>query len=82
MAKRTRYIRNYSYQKRYGITLADYEKMIEDQEHRCGTFFVDHDHVTGKVRGLLCNRCNRVLGYSKDNLELLQTMIDYLKKER
>lgn len=41
---------------------------------------VDHDHKTGKVRGLLCNRCNSGIGYFKDNTSLMLTAISYLLK--
>ena len=41
-------------------------------------FFIDHDHNTGKVRGLLCNNCNRVLGFVDDNTEILTRMVEYL----
>jgi hypothetical protein len=40
---------------------------------------VDHDHKTNKVRGLLCNACNKGLGHFHDNVELLQKAINYLK---
>lgn len=43
-------------------------------------FSVDHCHVTGKVRGLLCSRCNRALGLIGDNAESAQRMSEYLKK--
>lgn len=43
---------------------------------------VDHDHKTGKVRGLLCNRCNVILGKIEDNTILLNTMIKYLQNNR
>ena len=41
---------------------------------------LDHDHRTGKVRALLCNRCNRVLGLAEDSPELLSKMSNYLKE--
>jgi hypothetical protein len=40
---------------------------------------VDHDHETGKIRGMLCNHCNRGLGHFRDNPELLEKAKDYLK---
>lgn len=41
----------------------------------------DHCHATGKFRGWLCMKCNTALGLVGDNIELLQKMIDYLKRE-
>lgn len=61
----------------YGITIEEYDLMFEFQNGRCkicGTeengnkrFSVDHDHETGKVRGLLCYRCNTNLGWFENN---------------
>jgi hypothetical protein len=45
-------------------------------------FFVDHDHKTGKVRGLLCNICNRTIGYVGENSGILEDMILYLNKHK
>ena len=42
--------------------------------------FVDHDHITNKVRGLLCTHCNTLLGMSKDSIEILNKAIEYLQK--
>lgn len=41
---------------------------------------VDHDHETGKVRGILCGSCNNMLGRSYDNIEILENAIEYLRK--
>jgi len=45
-----------------------------------GSSLVDHCHVTGKYRGLLCNRCNTSLGFVNDDIELLENMVKYLKE--
>ena len=43
--------------------------------------YVDHDHSTGEVRGLLCNMCNDLLGRAKDNINIFASAIKYLSKE-
>ena len=43
---------------------------------------IDHCHTKGHIRGLLCTRCNFVLGFAKDNPYILQSAIDYLLTER
>lgn len=60
--------------KKYGLTPEDYDAMLERQSGRCaicaspdphsrwGRFHIDHDHETGRVRGLLCHPCNLHLG--------------------
>lgn len=60
---------------KYGLSRADFDRMRVEQGHACAmcglhedantraTLFVDHDHATGRVRGLLCARCNTGLGY-------------------
>lgn len=51
--------------------------------HQTGTkilLAIDHDHVTGKVRGLLCANCNLALGYVKDDIMTLENMIKYLRE--
>ena len=78
------------YQKLYGITTRDVERMKVEQDYKCATcgdeesgrgLFVDHDHETEEVRGLLCHNCNASLGLVKDNIDTLKAMIEYLEKE-
>jgi len=69
---------------RYNITIDDYEDMFEEQDGRCRVcqkrkkLYVDHDHKTHEVRGLLCNTCNIGLGHFKDNPNLLRQAASYL----
>lgn len=75
----------------YGITLEEYNALLKKQDHKCAickgyessyrneVLSVDHNHDTGKIRGLLCNTCNRGLGLFKDNEENLINAINYLK---
>lgn len=82
--------RKYALKKFFGLTLDQYAAMLIEQHGRCaicGTtkssnvtkhLCVDHDHGTGKVRGLLCHGCNRGLGFLKDDVELLAAAIKYL----
>jgi len=74
----------------YNITLDEYNEMLIKQNNGCAicgkkmngkrNMCVDHDHVTGRVRGLLCSHCNWGLGHFKDNIDLLENAIKYLKK--
>ncbi len=84
-------IRNWRLLQNYGITNQDYEQMLADQGFCCAgcglhqnilekKLNVDHDHITGKIRGLLCGSCNRALGLVKDNIETLVRLHKYLEK--
>lgn len=79
--------------KAYGLTLDEFERMKTAQSGLCaicqqppsrirldriGELAVDHDHKTGKVRGLLCHYCNSGLGQFRDSPELLTRAIAYL----
>lgn len=80
----------------YGITLEDYDKMLAEQNGVCAIcgkketrknkytgvcrLHIDHDHENGKVRGLLCSKCNMSLGGFNDDIEILNNAIDYLLK--
>lgn len=73
---------------KYGITILEKMLLLEKQGGRCaicGTDefngkspCVDHDHTTGKIRGILCGNCNNALGLIKDNVLIAQQMIVYL----
>ena len=70
----------------YNLTLKKFEKMIEKQNNKCAICnvymdkpFVDHCHKTGKVRGLLCHKCNTALGLFKDDLLIVKSAVKYLK---
>lgn len=74
----------------YGLTIEQYGSMVKAQNNTCSIcskpeliqqrLSVDHDHVTGKVRGLLCSLCNRALGGFKDNQTILMAAINYLNR--
>lgn len=82
--------RTRNYKRNYGLTIEDYDQMFEDQDGRCvicgaespGSkrkhFFIDHDHETGKIRGLLCGHCNTALGQFKDDPVTIELAIEYL----
>lgn len=54
------------------------ETVINHKSEKLQKLSVDHDHVTGKVRGLLCTACNKALGLLNDNPEVLKKAYDYL----
>ncbi len=76
---------------KYGLTLDDYESLLKQQDYCCaicecstdsprvqGSMAVDHCHNTGKIRGLLCNQCNRAIGMLDDSPTLLKKSYRYL----
>lgn len=71
------------------LTITEYEHLLEEQGGGCKLcgfhpehkrLCVDHDHVTGRIRGLLCHSCNVALGLLRDNVETLQRAIEYLRE--
>lgn len=86
--------REYEYQKNYSISKSDYERMFEAQNGCCkichkpetATYkglprrlSVDHEHQTGRVRGLLCVKCNALIGFAQEHPQMLEGMIAYLE---
>jgi len=88
-------LRDKQLQRDFGINIEQYQEMLIAQGGVCAIcgkgetsltrkgkvrgLAVDHDHQTGQIRGLLCSRCNQVLGRVEDNVDILQSMIDYLE---
>jgi len=73
---------------KYKISLEEYNKLYEDQKGKCAicgvndtiSLHVDHCHTTNKIRSLLCKNCNTGIGQFKENLTLLESAVQYLKK--
>lgn len=76
----------------YGITLTDYDEMLESQGGGCAIcgktaeendrrLCVDHDHETGEIRGLLCTQCNHALGLLQDSPEICKQAMLYLQPQ-
>jgi len=79
--------RNYYLISKFGITLEDYENMFISQNGLCAicglpptedVLVVDHEHLSGNIRGLLCQKCNKAIGFFNDSTSILTNAIDYL----
>ena len=90
-----KYVRKYNLPTKYNITVDKYDSMLAEQLSKCAicdTFLVDgsdrhhdrpvvdHNHVTGEVRQLLCSRCNLALGNMNDSSEYAYKLYQYLHK--
>jgi len=90
--------KNAYYLRNYGLDEKGLEELKKKQDYKCKIcnsegfligknnhtekLAVDHCHTTKKVRGLLCHNCNRALGLLKDNEEIIQKALDYIKENR
>lgn len=84
--------RNADLRRHYGMGGDDYKRLLTKQHKRCaicqkpeaqnrfGHLYVDHDHKTNKVRGLLCNNCNRWLSGFGDELKGIMRVVRYLRR--
>jgi hypothetical protein len=78
--------------RKYGLTIQEWRDLLALQGHACAICrtslgedrhtHTDHDHETGKVRGLLCRNCNTALGKLGDQPQALHEAIDYLYSSR
>jgi hypothetical protein len=82
---------SYRTRKRCGMSEGDYNILLVESQGKCNICdapfkgrepFLDHCHTTNKGRGLLCNDCNAAIGFSKDNIQTLESMIKYLQKHQ
>ena len=73
--------------KRYGITGDEYRNILKKQGEKCPicnhdmtkNLSVDHNHLTGKIRGIICNKCNLAIGHADDSPSRLLAMARYLE---
>jgi hypothetical protein len=82
--------RNYQLKRNFGISKEEYDLMLKEQNNKCAIcniqnntskfFAVDHNHQTNKIRALLCCECNAMLGFCKENIDILLSAIIYIKK--
>jgi hypothetical protein len=82
--------RDYAYKKKYNLSIQDVYKKLKKQKYSClictkyidkDSFVVDHNHLTNKVRGLLCRNCNTGLGFFKDRIDLLSRAVVFLYEQ-
>lgn len=77
-----------SMKNKYGVGREWYESIFSIQKGLCAIchqpssdrLCADHDHSTGKMRGLLCQKCNAAIGHFKDSQSIIRSAIDYLNK--
>lgn len=76
----------------YGITISEFNLLLEVQANKCATCLregadknplcIDHDHESGKVRGLLCRNCNLALGLLRDDQIAISNLLEYIKRHK
>jgi hypothetical protein len=95
-SRASNFYRRWHLRTKYGLSEAQYARIKAGQGHGCAIcggvstrkckyrrwydLAVDHDHDTGKVRGLLCDNCNRAIGLMKDDVSVLRKAITYLER--
>lgn len=79
--------RKWTLKKKYGITISEHDALFASQDKCCAicktasarNWDTDHCHTSGQVRGILCHQCNLMLGAARDNPDVLEAGIEYLK---
>lgn len=90
--ERKRKARDAYYRRTFGITADDFDSLLGEQgggcaicgcvPERAASFHLDHDHVTGEIRGILCLSCNQALGHFRDDAALLERAAEYVRRGR
>lgn len=82
-------VRAYWLKHKYGISLDEFNSLLEKQNHRCAIcqtpepvgygWHLDHCHSSGKVRGILCQRCNQAIGLLNEDTNVFKKAVEYLE---
>jgi hypothetical protein len=80
----------FNLKRHYGMTVGEFDDMVRGQDNKCaicgnppsinGRLYVDHNHETNSIRGLLCVKCNSGLGMFNDDIVLIKKSLKYLLK--
>ena len=86
-------IKNRQLKSHYGLSITEFDNLLLIQNNKCAicgqpldlqiprSVCIDHNHLTNKVRGILCSNCNKALGFFRDNPEYLRNAIKYLERD-
>jgi len=81
----------YDLKNKYGLSITEFDDLLLSENNKCPicgqpldllnlkNICIDHNHLTGKVRGILCRKCNLAIGLLRDNPEYLRNAIKYLE---
>ena len=86
-SKQSLYKRTARIKKKFGVTIEEFELFRQSQGDCCAIcdttekIFVDHNHKTGKLRGVLCSHCNSMIGFARENIAVLEKAIAYIREK-
>jgi len=87
-------IKNYNLKSNHGLSITEFDNLLLAQDNKClicgqpldllnpKLIHIDHNHLTGKVRGILCNKCNMAIGLLRDNPEYIRNALEYLERDK
>lgn len=91
ISRNINYQKAYQKKYRYNLSIEEYDLKLKEQNYSCAIcdihkddyskeFSVDHNHKTGKIRALLCTRCNSGIGFFRESISIMKKAINYTKK--